>query len=113
VFLATLPPQREGGPKAGAAGLLTRYNDGLRAMAANKGANLVDVFSQVAVTDIGADGLHPTEDGYQRIAEIWLEALKTHYETPGSAQALAPAAKDLHSRDGAAGLDRPAAPRHR
>jgi lysophospholipase L1-like esterase len=80
VFLATLPPQRDGGPKAGAATFLTRYNDALKVMASNKGASIVDVYPQFPLSDIGQDGLHPTEAGYQRIAEIWLEALKRQYE---------------------------------
>jgi lysophospholipase L1-like esterase len=80
VFLATLPPQREGGGKAGAATFLTRYNDALKVMANNKGALVVDVHAQFPLTEIGQDGLHPTEAGYQRIAEIWLEAIKGKYE---------------------------------
>ena len=81
VFLATLPPQRPGAPKAGAAAFVTRFNDALRAMAAKKGAEIVDVFSGLTTADIGQDGLHPTEAGYRRIAEIWLQALKARYET--------------------------------
>ncbi|MGH9309159.1 MAG: SGNH/GDSL hydrolase family protein [Vicinamibacterales bacterium] len=108
VFVATLPPQRAGGPKAGAAGFLDRYNEALKAMAANKGAHVVDVFAQVPVTDIGADGLHPTENGYQHIAEIWLEALKAHYETAGTAGALSPAAKHPDAGTAASHVEGPA-----
>lgn len=108
VFVATLPPQRAGGPKAGAAAFLDRYNQGLKTMAANKGAQVVDVFAQVPVTDIGADGLHPTENGYQRIAEIWLEALKAHYETAGSAGELSPGAKHPDAGAAASHVEGPA-----
>jgi lysophospholipase L1-like esterase len=80
VMLATLPPQRPGGPKAGAATFLNRYNDALKMMAANKGAQLVDAGAQIPLSEIGQDGLHPTEAGYQRIAEIWLEAIKARFE---------------------------------
>jgi lysophospholipase L1-like esterase len=86
VFLATLPPQRP--PKGRAASLLGRYNNGLKTMAAKKGATLVDVGAQIPASMIGADGLHPTEEGYQRIAEIFYEAIKAKYEsvsTPVSA----------------------------
>ena len=80
VMLGTLPPQRPGGPKAGAATFLDRFNIALKTMAANKGAQIVDVNAQLPLTEIGQDGLHPTETGYQRIAEIWLEAIKGKYE---------------------------------
>jgi lysophospholipase L1-like esterase len=80
VFLGTLPPQRPGGSRAGAASFLTRFNDAVEAMAQKKGAQIVDFESQLPLSLIGADGLHPTEEGYQRMAEIWLEALKTRYE---------------------------------
>ncbi len=85
VMLATLPPQRAGGRSAGAAAFLTRYNDALKAMAAAKGAEIVDVFAQFPLTDIGEDGLHPTEAGHTRMAAIWLEALKARFETAAAA----------------------------
>ena len=80
VMVATLPPQRPGAPKAGAATFLNRYNDALKSMAANKGAQLVDVGAQIPLAEIGQDGLHPTEAGYQHMAEIWLEAIKGRFE---------------------------------
>jgi len=89
VLLGTLPPQRAGGPKGGAADFLTRYNDALKVMAGLKGAQIVDVFAQFPLTDIGEDGLHPTEAGYQRLAEIWLDALKARYETAPTATVAA------------------------
>lgn len=78
VFLATLPPQRSGGK--GRAELVAAYNDSLKGMAARKGAIVVDIGAQFPLSLIGTDGLHPTEDGYQRFAEIWLDALKARYE---------------------------------
>jgi len=85
VMLATLPPQRDGGRNAGAAAFLTRANDAIKAMAANKGATLVDVYAQFPLSDIGQDGLHPTEAGYQRMADIWLAAVRSRYEQAPSA----------------------------
>lgn len=82
VFLATLPPQRPGGPKAGGVDYLPRFNESLKTMAQKKGAELVDINSQLPLSFIGQDGLHPTEAGYQRIADIWLEAIKARYERP-------------------------------
>ena len=80
VMLATLPPQRPGGPKAGAVTFLNRFNDALKAMAAKKGAQIVDVNALLPLSEIGQDGLHPTEAGYQHLAEIWLDAIKAKYE---------------------------------
>ena len=81
VMLATLPPSRTGGPRALAPDTLRRYNDALKVMAAKKGAQLVDVNTLLPASLIGQDGLHPTEEGYQRLAEIFLDAIKGSYET--------------------------------
>lgn len=84
VMIATLPPQRPGGPKAGAATFLSRFNDAVKSMAAKRAAEqkiaVVDVYAQLPLAEIGQDGLHPTEAGYQHMAEIWLAAIKTAYE---------------------------------
>ena len=80
VMLATLPPQREDSPKGSAARFLSRYNDGLKAMAAKKGAILIDVNSEMPLSLIGQDGLHPTEEGYRVIAEVFASALAAYYE---------------------------------
>jgi lysophospholipase L1-like esterase len=85
VLLATLPTQRP--PKGTAADLLPRYNDGLKTMAAKKGATIVDVNALLPDAFIGQDGLHPSEPGYQRMAEIFLDAIKQQYEViPSIAQ---------------------------
>ena len=44
-------------------------------MAAKKGAQLVDVNTLLSLSEIGQDGLHPTEAGYQHLAEIWLDVI--------------------------------------
>ena len=82
VILATLPAQRP--PKGGAVDFLPRYNDGLKTMAAKKGATIVDINAMLSPTLIGQDGLHPSEPGYQRMAEIFLEAIKQQYEVSPS-----------------------------
>lgn len=79
VLMATLPPQRPGGPKAWGIELLPRFNDAVKAMGAKKNVPVVDV-SQLPLSFIGQDGLHPTDAGYQRIAEMWFDAIKTRYE---------------------------------
>ena len=58
-------------------------NDRIRTTAAGEGAVLVDLYSALA-TDvtryIGLDGLHPTEAGYQRIAETFDAAVRANLE---------------------------------
>jgi acyl-CoA thioesterase I len=43
---------------------------------------VVDAFSAFAATPslIGSDGLHPTADGYNRLAEVFFDAIKSRYE---------------------------------
>ena len=79
VLLATLPPQRP--PKGEAASFVARFNDALKVMAGKKGATIVDIGSAVPATLVGQDGLHPTEAGYQRFAEVFLDAIKAKFET--------------------------------
>jgi acyl-CoA thioesterase I len=85
VVVATLPPQREGGKGHGIP-YLSKYNNDLKTMASKKGAFIVDVNAQFPVSLIGSDGLHPTEQGYQLIAEMMFDAIKSRYEvTPAPA----------------------------
>lgn len=86
VMLATIPPQRPGhGSNTTSPDVLARYNSSLRTMAANKGAQLIDVNALLPVALIGKDGLHPTEAGYERLAEIFFDAIKTKYEKTSTA----------------------------
>jgi acyl-CoA thioesterase-1 len=86
VIVATLPPQRPSGspPRGGAGPLLAKYNNELKAMAARKGAMLVDVNALCPLSLIGQDGLHPTEGGYQKLAEIFADVIKTRWEVTSS-----------------------------
>jgi lysophospholipase L1-like esterase len=79
IMVATLPPERLA--KRSAAAFLPRFNDAVKVMAAKKGGILVDVNAQFPESLIGQDGLHPTEEGYQRLAEIYLTAIKGLYES--------------------------------
>jgi lysophospholipase L1-like esterase len=79
IMVATLPPQRL--PKGTGAPFVPRFNDAIKVMAAKKGGILVDVNAQFPEILIGQDGLHPTEEGYQRLAEIFLGAIKSSYES--------------------------------
>ena len=85
VFLATMPPWRNGGPKDRDASLVPLINVQIRRIAADRGAVLVDLFAAVEPdmnTLIGADGLHPTEAGYQRMAEAFFQVIVPALEVP-------------------------------
>lgn len=89
VLLATLPPQRPGGRRAGAPALVPVFNDRLRALAAARGALLVDVHAAFGgdLTLLGSDGLHPTEAGYDRIAGTFFDVIRTNFEVPATMSA--------------------------
>ena len=87
VMVATLPEQRPGQPNTQNAALVPRYNADLRTMAQKKDAILVDLNAMFPVSLIGRDGLHPTEAGYDKFAEIFLDAIRQQYETPAAANA--------------------------
>jgi lysophospholipase L1-like esterase len=80
VLLATLPPQRPGEKNTGNAALIPSLNDAIRVMAGKKGATLVDLNAQFPIELIGQDGLHPTEDGYEKVAEIFQAAIASKWE---------------------------------
>ena len=85
-FVATLPPLGPG-PKAGCPECVEPLNDLLRRMAAAKGAVLVDVYAAWGTRNglMGADGIHPTEAGYDVIARRFLEAIRLTLEAgPGT-----------------------------
>jgi lysophospholipase L1-like esterase len=80
VVICTLPPQRPGGGRAGDPAAIAAYNDALRDIARGEAALLVD-FDR-SITDlslIGVDGLHPTEAGYARMAQLLAGALSLRY----------------------------------
>jgi len=65
---------------------------------------LVDVYGQMGTYQgyIGVDGLHPTEVGYAKIAEIFMNAIKSSLEVPPSPPpTLLPQTTHLQSRTAA------------
>jgi acyl-CoA thioesterase-1 len=80
VLVATLPPQRAGAQRASAAPYVGEYNAELVKTAADEGARIVDVSGAISVSDVGVDGLHLTEAGYQKLAGVFLDALAALYE---------------------------------
>src|SRR5262249_41714607 len=90
VLIGTLLPQRPSGspPRATdiSAALVPLTNDRIRVMAAAEGAILVDLYQAFGgVPDpllIDSDGLHPTAQGHQRVADTFFTTLRTRFETP-------------------------------
>jgi lysophospholipase L1-like esterase len=82
VFVATILPQRAS--RASGAALVDPYNAALKTMAAKKGAMMVDANAQFPLDLIGQDGLHPTDSGYDKLAEIFQGAIAGVYEVPAS-----------------------------
>ena len=87
VYLGTLLPQRPLGVQGSCRGFgvnnVAPANDQIRGMAAAEGAVLVDLyqaFGGVPGTLIGADGLHPSEAGYQKIADTFFDAVRLRLE---------------------------------
>lgn len=83
VFIASLTPPRSGGRNTLPAGIVTNLNARLRTIAMGEGAVFVDLY-QALVSNItlyiGVDGLHPTEVGYQRMAETFFAAIQANLE---------------------------------
>jgi len=82
-LVATFLPQRRGGQRAFAVDTIVPANDQVRAMAAAEGAGLVDLYEAFGGnldTLIGFDGLHPTEAGYQKIAETFFNVIRSRFE---------------------------------
>jgi lysophospholipase L1-like esterase len=90
VLLASLPPQREGSLKGSSASFLSEFNKQVRTTAADEGAIFVDVFAGFGSDAglIGADGLHPTPEGYVRMMQIFRDAIRANFEAPATATAL-------------------------
>jgi lysophospholipase L1-like esterase len=82
ILLASLPPQREGSPKGASASFLAEFNRQVRGTAVDEGAIFVDVFAGFGSDAglIGADGLHPTPEGYARMTQIFMDAIRANFE---------------------------------
>jgi lysophospholipase L1-like esterase len=83
VFLATLAPTLPGRSHSANQGLLDSLNARIRGIAPARGAVLVDMYQALlpsASMWIGVDGLHPNEAGYDRIAEVFFDAVRANLE---------------------------------
>jgi lysophospholipase L1-like esterase len=83
-LVATIPPQRPGGPRAWDSRLVPIYNSRLQRAARQHGWHLVPVdrgFDDLSLF-VGPDGLHPSVNGYLRIAEAFFDAIHATFEIP-------------------------------
>ena len=84
VFVGSMLPQVAGRPRANTAiSELVAYNSTLQEMSRQESVVFVDLYNGMmaeAATLIGSDGLHPTEAGYRRIAEIFFAAIRSELE---------------------------------
>lgn len=83
VFVASMLPTIPGRRNSQVVFELEKLNSNLRSMAADEGVVFVDLYSPMlpeAATLIGIDGLHPTEAGYRRIADIFFASIQANLE---------------------------------
>jgi lysophospholipase L1-like esterase len=69
--------------------LVAGFNDNVRALATAEGIPLVDVYQGFNgnFALLGPDGLHPSTDGYVKIADLFFAAIKQTLEVPSPAAA--------------------------
>ena len=83
-FVGSMIPQVPGRPRATTPEFeLLNYNRTLQQMSNEEGATFVDLYEAMlpeASTLIGSDGLHPTEAGYRRIADLFFAAIRGQLE---------------------------------
>lgn len=101
ILVSTILPGVNGRPKAPDAKAVAILNDEIRFWVAGEGAVLVDAFAAFDAQKellIGQDGLHPTVDGYIRLAEIFRDAIQANFEMPAAGPP--PAAPSFFRRAG-------------
>jgi lysophospholipase L1-like esterase len=85
VFIGSMLPTIAGRLRSREASLLEDYNAKLRQLSIEEGVVFVDLYTTLlpeAANVIGVDGLHPTEAGYRRIAEVFFAAVRRELEVP-------------------------------
>ncbi len=84
VFVGSMIPQVAGRPRSTTpVSELLAYNNTLQIMSMQEGVTYVDLYNTMmpeAATLLGSDGLHPTEAGYRRIAELFFAAIRNELE---------------------------------
>ncbi|HYE88863.1 MAG TPA: SGNH/GDSL hydrolase family protein, partial [Vicinamibacterales bacterium] len=85
VFVGSMIPSVPGRSRSVNAAALVAYNNVLQIMSTQEGVTFVDLYNPMlsdAATLIGTDGLHPTEAGYRRIADLFFAAIRSTLEEP-------------------------------
>jgi len=84
ILVATIPPVPDGTPFPFTAESVRRVaaeiNPAVRALAETEGLPLVDVHGLFVENPTLLPGVHPSPEGYRRLASLWHEALKPHLE---------------------------------
>jgi lysophospholipase L1-like esterase len=103
VMVGTLLPERpisEGSCRGRAPDLIAPANDQIRALVQNEGEVLVDLyqaFGGVPGDLIGVDGLHPSQQGYEKMAQTFFDEIQKRLEQTTPPQTARPG---LSSRPG-------------
>jgi lysophospholipase L1-like esterase len=84
VFVGSMIPQVPSRPRGNTpTSELLAYNITLQRLSQQEGIAFVDLYTAMladAATLIGSDGLHPTEAGYRRIADLFFAAIRAELE---------------------------------
>jgi len=83
LFIATLPPPRPGALRSVDGQLILSVNSRIRLTASGQSAVLVDIYPEILADVnryVGVDGLHLTEAGYSKLAELFFNAIRTDLE---------------------------------
>ena len=102
-FLATVPPMVLGGSRACGYQVVPQLNLAITALASQESVTLIDVYGGFGTSYaqyFGSDGLHPNDQGYAKIADIFFNALRQALEVPqvGTTSLAAPTPVFPHSR---------------
>lgn len=103
VFLGTLLPEKRGS-RSYAMDYIVPANDEIRDLASREGVDLVDLYAGMVgkeATLIGNDGLHPTPEGYEVMATLFFEAIKSKLETVVTTSAGSQRVLRVSATDGA------------
>ena len=92
VLVGTLLPEIAGDADGNAASLIVPFNNVLVPAVTSAGATVVDLYGDL-VTDVSDwispyDGLHPTEAGYQEMARVWFNSIKSLFELPSTSTVM-------------------------
>jgi lysophospholipase L1-like esterase len=94
-YVATLPPTNPTACDPVCRGrdpwsLVPGMNDNIRTLATTEGATLVDVYRGFGgnLALIGPDGLHPSAEGYAKIADVFFQAIEQTLETSSTSGIL-------------------------